>query len=82
MHPELLGIPIKMVQVSMLYDYLFLKKTHFEPKHHFPLHLEGQSQCTLRFLGMPIAMVQVSKLYDDPILIKHILGLTITFLWI
>ena len=46
----------------------------FGLKHHFPLYLEGQIQCTLKFLGLPIAMVQVSKLHDDLFLRKHILG--------
>ena len=41
---------------------------------HFPLYLEGQTQCALRLSGIPIAMVQVSKLYDDLFLRKHILG--------
>ena len=88
------GMPITMVQVSKLYDDLFLRntfwaktslffifrgpnsahpevfrhanhngtsfkavwwsiseKTHFGLKHHFPLCLEGQTQCTLRFSG-------------------------------
>ena len=55
------------------------EKIHFGLKHHFPLYLEGQTQCTLRFSGVPITMVQVSKLYDDPFLRKHILGWNITF---
>ena len=41
------------------------EKTHFGLKHHFPLCLESQTQCILRFSDMPITMVQVSKLYDD-----------------
>ena len=58
------------------------EKTHFGLKHHFPLYLEGQVQCTLSFSGMLIPMVQVSKLYDDPFLRKCILGYNITFLCI
>ena len=50
------------------------EKTHFGLKHHFPLYLEGQTQCTLRFSGVPISVVQVSKLYDDLFLRKYILG--------
>ena len=37
------------------------EKLHFELKDHFPLYLEGQTQCTLRFSGIPIIMVQVVK---------------------
>ena len=48
-------------------------KTHFGIKHHFPLYLEGQTKCILRFPGMLITMVQVSKLYNYPFLRKHIL---------
>ena len=50
------------------------EKPHFGLKHHFPLYLEGQTQCMLRFSGMPITMVQVSKLYDDLFQRNHILG--------
>ena len=67
-------MPIAMVQVSKLYDDLFLKTTHFGLKHHFSLYLKGQTQCTLRFSGVMITMAQVSKLYDDLFLRKHILG--------
>ena len=37
------------------------EKKHFGLKHYFPLYLEGQTQCTLRFSGMPIIMVQVQR---------------------
>ena len=43
-------------------------------KHYFPLYLEGQTQCTLRFLGMAITIVQVSKLYDEIFVRKDIMG--------
>ena len=68
------AMSIAMVQVSKLYDDLFLKTTHFGLKHHFSLYLDGQTQCTLRFSGVMITMVQVSKLYDDLFLRKHFLG--------
>ena len=58
--------------MEKLYDDPFLKKkTHFGLQHHFPLYLEGHTQCTLRFSAMPIAMVQVLKLHDDPFLKKN-----------
>ena len=50
------------------------EKPHFGLKHHFPLYLEGQTQCTLKFSGVSITMVQISKLYDDLFLRKNILG--------
>ena len=58
---------------------IYFWENTFWVKHHFPLYLEGQVQCTLSFSGMLIPMVQVSKLYDDPFLRKHILGYNITF---
>ena len=63
-----------MLQVSKLYDDLFLKTTHLGLKDHFSLYLKGQTQCTLRFSGVMITMAQVSKLYDDLFLRKHFLG--------
>ena len=51
------------------------EKTHFGLKHHFPVYLEGQTQCTLRSSAMLIAMVQVSELHDDPFLSKTHFGL-------
>ena len=50
------------------------EKPHFGLKHHFPLYLEGQTQCMLKFSGVPITMVQISKLYDDLFQRNHILG--------
>ena len=50
------------------------EKPHFGLKHHFPLYLEGQTQCTLRFSGVSITMVQISKLYDDLFQRNHILS--------
>ena len=82
MHPEVFrhadcsGVGFKAVW------WFISEKTHFGLKHHFPLYLEGQTQCNLKFSGMLIPMVQVSKLYDDPFLRNCILGYNITFLCI
>ena len=37
------------------------EKLHFGLKHHFPLYLEGQTQCILKFSGVSIIMVQEVK---------------------
>ena len=72
-HPEVLRHANCIATSVKAVCWSISEKTHFGIKHHFPLYLEGQTKCTLRFSGMPITMVQVSKLYDDPFLRKHIL---------
>ena len=62
MHPEIFSHANHNGTSFKLYDDPFLKKkTHFGLQHHFPLYLEGRTQCTLRFSAMPITMVQVSN---------------------
>ena len=73
-HPEVFRHAIHNGTSSKGVWWPVSEKPHFGLKHHFPLYLEGQTQCILRFSNLPFIMVQVVKVYDDLFQRNHILG--------